>query len=131
MLNIKGRWKISNFSILIGIVVGWAVYAIFFHTEPLVKSAHVFSISFFPWGKPNLEWGIVITAILTGLINTTNTVASLQGGESLYDKKTTDRQYKRSFFLTGINSVISGLLGIVPYSPYTSSIGFFYSQREF
>ncbi|WP_236693007.1 uracil/xanthine transporter [Aneurinibacillus tyrosinisolvens] len=128
-LNIKGRGKISNFSILIGIVVGWILYVILFGARAPAQTADVSLISFFPWGRPNFEWGIVLTALLTGLINTTNTVATLRGVEPLCEKKTTDGQYQRSFLLTGINSVVSGLLGMVPYAPYTSSLGFLQSTR--
>jgi xanthine/uracil permease len=128
-LNIKGRGKISNFSILIGIVVGWIIYAICFDTTAPVQPSEASLFTLFPWGSPNLEWGIVITGLLTGLINTTNTVASLQGAETLFEKKTTDGQYKRSFFITGVNSVVSGLLGMVPFAPYTSSLGFLQSTR--
>ncbi|WCK54462.1 uracil/xanthine transporter [Aneurinibacillus sp. Ricciae_BoGa-3] len=128
-LNVKGRGKVSNFSILIGIMVGWILYSVLFHAHTSIQPHTTSLISLFPWGQPNFEWGIVLTALLTGLINTTNTVATLRGGEQLFGEPATDRQYQRSFILTGINSIISGLLGMVPYAPYTSSLGFLQSTR--
>ena len=44
---------------------------------------------------------------------------------------TSDNQYRRSFVLTGINSVVSGAFGMVPYAPYISSIGFLQSTLIF
>ena len=44
---------------------------------------------------------------------------------------TSDNQYRRSFVLTGINSVVSGAFGMVPYAPYISSIGFLQSTQIF
>src|SRR5207248_9218899 len=38
-------------------------------------------------------------------------------------------QYKRSFVITGLSSIVSGLFGLVPYAPYTSSLGFLRATR--
>lgn len=128
-LNLKGRGMISNFSILIGIVVGWGLFALLFPKVPAANpSSHQLFI-LFPWGRPNIEMGFVITAFLTGLLNTTNTVASLRGAESIYQKPTSSEQYKKSYLLTGINTIVAGLMGLVPYAPYTSSLGFLRSTR--
>lgn len=129
VINLKGPGQIRNFSILIGIVVGWIIYAIFFpptKTEA-VTSTKIFNL--FPWGEPNFSLSIIIFTVLTGLVNTTNTIASIKGFEPLVDKTTTDGQYRRSFMLTGVNSVVSGAFGMVPYAPYVSSLGFLQSTR--
>ncbi len=130
-MNIKGPKILQNFSILIGIVTGWIIYAIFFPKEEtaIATSAHLFSI--FPWGKPTLSTGLMIMAVMAGLVNTTNTMASIKGIEPLVHKKTTDRQYRQSFILTGMNSIVAGLFGLVPYAPYISSLGFLQSTRIF
>lgn len=128
-LNIRGRGMVSNFSILIGIGVGWAAYALLFGQEDPIKTSGIPSLSFFPWGEPNVQAGIMITVMLTGLINTTNTVAAIKGVEPLFGKPTEDIQYRRSFILTGLNSIVSGIFGLVPYAPYISSIGFLQSTR--
>ena len=86
---------------------------------------------FFPWGEPTFSLGLIIFAVLTGLVNTTNTVASIKGFEPMVNTTTSDNQYRRSFVLTGINSVVSGTFGMVPYAPYISSIGFLQSTLIF
>lgn len=129
VLNIKGRGMISNFAVLIGIIAGWILYSCFFPAARPVQSAAAPLISLFPWGRPNLEFGIIVTSFIAGLINMTNTIASSSSAEKLYDTVTTDGQYKKSFVLTGLSSIVSGMFGLVPTGPYTSSIGFLQSTR--
>ena len=88
-------------------------------------------LNLFPWGEPTFSLGLIIFAVLTGLVNTTNTVASIKGFEPMVNATTSDNQYRRSFVLTGINSVVSGAFGMVPYAPYISSIGFLQSTLIF
>lgn len=68
-------------------------------------------------------------SIITGLINTSNTFGALKGTDQLYERETSGHQYKRSFTISGVLAVISGLLGLVPYAPYVSSIGFLQQTR--
>lgn len=131
IVNMRGPGPSKNFSILIGIVVGWILYVIFFPSESteIVKETKVFN--FFPWGDPHFNLSLIIFTVLTGLVNTTNTIASVKGFETMVNKKTSDAQYRRSFMLTGLNSVVSGVFGMVPYAPYVSSLGFLQSTRIF
>jgi xanthine/uracil permease len=129
ILNVFGSRMLSNFAILIGILIGWSLYALMFprHAVPHPDSFQLFQM--FPLGMPHWDFGIIATAVFTGLINTTNTIASFRGAELLYDQKMEGNQFRRSFFITGINSILSGIFGMVPYAPYTSSIGFLRSTR--
>ncbi|WP_075980177.1 uracil/xanthine transporter [Bacillus massilinigeriensis] len=131
LINVKGPGAIRNFSILIGIITGWVIYAIFFPlpSSEVVTSTKIFNP--FPWGKPTFSIGLIIFAVLTGLVNTTNTVASIKGIEPMVNAATSDNQYRKSFVLTGINSVFSGAFGMVPYAPYISSLGFLQSTLIF
>jgi xanthine/uracil permease len=130
-INVKGHAVIRNFSILIGIVTGWAIYAAFFPVQPTEVVTSTKILNLFPWGKPTFSLGLIIFAVLTGLVNTTNTVASIKGFEPMVNTTTSDNQYRRSFVLTGIHSVVSGAFGMVPYAPYISSIGFLQSTLIF
>ena len=103
----------------------------FFLQQPteVVSSTKLFNL--FPWGKPTFSLGLIIFAVLTGLVNTTNTVASIKGFEPMVNATTSNNQYRKSFVLTGINSVVSGAFGMVPYAPYISSLGFLQSTLIF
>lgn len=126
-INVKGKGVISNLALLIGMVVGWVISTIVFgstSTETITTGPF---LQWFPWGEPAFEWGIIITIVITGLLNTTNTIATLKGAEDIYEKETNDRQYRKSFMLSGIFTSISGFVGVVPYAPYASSLGFLLS----
>ncbi|OLN21356.1 uracil/xanthine transporter [Domibacillus antri] len=128
IMKIKGKGWISNFSILIGITAGWALYVLLFPGEA-AGSAEASPFFLFPLGTPNLQWGIVIASFVTGLINMSNTIASVQAASQLYKEKAEEKKYNHSFFLTGVYTIASAPLGLVPYAPYTSSLGFLESTR--
>lgn len=129
-LNIKGKGLISNFALLIGIIVGWIAYRLLFTGSvqiPVPAGNALFQL--FPWGAPAADPGIIITIVLTGFISATNTFAALEGSRDIYQTPIEPAQYQRSFAITGISGVISGVLGIIPYAPYVSSLGFLRTTR--
>lgn len=126
-IHVKGKGAISNLALLIGMTIGWiGSIFIFGHESTAMVTTKPF-LTWFPWGKPALEWGIIITIVITGLLNTTNTIATLKGAEDIYEQETKPNQYQASFMLSGIYTSLSGLLGLVPYAPYASSLGFLQS----
>ncbi|MGO4498869.1 uracil/xanthine transporter [Paenibacillus sp. 2RAB27] len=130
-IGVKGRGKVRSFSVLIGMLAGWVAYRVLFPntTTGVEIGGNNFDFVLFPWGNPHLEVGVLIAAMLAGLINMTNTIASLKAAEKLYRTVSSDSQYKRSFHFTGFHTVLSGLFGLVPYGPFTSSIGFLESTK--
>lgn len=127
LVHVKGKGIVSSLNLLIGMVVGWISAVLLFPGEASETIRTTPFLNWFPWGTPSLEWGIVLTVIITGLLNTTNTIATLKGAEDIFEKETTSKQYKSSFFITGLLTTISGMLGLVPYAPYASSLGFLQS----
>jgi xanthine/uracil permease len=128
IISIKGKGIFSNFAILIGMIVGWIFYVWLFPSNPSVNYTN-FHFSIFPWGKPHLQMGIAITACLAGILNASNTIASLKASESLHGIKTHSKQYRFSFTVTGIFTCLGAMFGLVPYAPFTSTIGFLESTK--
>ncbi|MEK3937154.1 uracil/xanthine transporter [Sporosarcina sp. FSL W7-1349] len=126
-IHVKGKGIVSSLNLLVGMTIGWVGAILLFPGEAAETIRTTPFLNWFPWGPPSLEWGIVLTVVITGLLNTTNTVATLKGAEDIFEKETTPTQYKRSFFITGALTTISGVLGLVPYAPYASSLGFLQS----
>ena len=127
LIHIRGPGIISSLNLLIGMVVGWVVAVLILPTAA-VETIHTTPfLTWFPWGRPSLEWGIVITVVIAGLLNTTNTIATLKGAEGIFQKETTPKQYRFSFVITGSLTSLSGMLGLVPTAPYASSLGFLQS----
>ena len=128
VLKVKGKGSISNFSILIGIIVGWILYDLLFPADTALTTSSQ-SFSLFPLGTPNLEWGIVLTTFTAGVLNLSNTIASIQAAARLYHEEPAESRYNRSFTLTGVYTAAGSFLGLVPYAPFTSTIGFLESTR--
>lgn len=65
------------------------------------------------------------------MMNLSNTIASIQAAEKLYQNEPEPASFRRSFFLTGSYSVGASLLGLVSYAPFTSTIGFWRALKYF
>lgn len=123
LISIKSSKKVRNYALLIGIILGWVVYTFFFGIEKIASDSSV-GITLFPFGQVTWNTGIVFTAVVTGILNISNTYGALLGTDGLLNKQTTKREYAATFSITGITNVISGFFGLIPYAPYVSSIGF-------
>jgi xanthine/uracil permease len=130
ILSIWGRGLISNFALLIGIIVGWIAFRLLFPGQaPTLVPADNASFALFPLGNIAINIGLITTIVLAGLISLSNTYASFEGVETQFSIPVSPAQYRRSFIITGFSSLIAGLLGLVPYAPYTSSLGFLRATR--
>ncbi len=131
-LTIWGKGLLSNFSILIGLTTGWIAYVLQFGASTTMVQPKWHDIAqVFSWGTPHFHQGIVVTCVITSLLNTTNTVATLRAAEPLFDRPLSASDYQRSLVLSGLFTAVSGPLTLVPYAPYTSSIGFLRTTRLF
>ncbi|MBM7645877.1 xanthine/uracil permease [Scopulibacillus daqui] len=124
IISIKAPAYIARYALLIGIIVGWTVYSILFHSKHSSEEAGSFSFHIFPIGEPAWNSGIIITAVIAGLLNLANTFGALKGTDAMYQSETTKKQYRSSLTISGLFVSISGLFGLVPFAPYVSSIGF-------
>lgn len=129
-ITVGTRSVLSNFSILIGLAVGWLAHIALFGAPAQPVTPRWQDITtVFAWGAPTFHAGIILTAIIAGFINTTNTIATLRAAEPLLGTRASSAQYRRSFALTGLFTALSGPLSLIPYAPYTSSIGFLRTTR--
>ncbi|MGM8211340.1 uracil/xanthine transporter [Virgibacillus sp. W0430] len=123
VISIKSPAKMRSYGLLIGILIGWIVYTLIFGAEKTVNTAPL-QFTLFPLGAPVWDAGVIITVVLAGVLNTANTFGSLKGTDVLFNQRATNKAYASSFIITGIFTGLAGLLGLVPYAPYVSSIGF-------
>lgn len=123
IISIKSSEKIRSFAILIGMLLGWLLYVILFGPAEKIQNEG-FQIVLFPLGKLNWDFGIIITLIIAGILNFSNTFVAIKGAAEMYKEKVNNRSYLLSFQITGIASIFAGLFGLVPYAPYVSALGF-------
>ncbi|RKN70118.1 uracil/xanthine transporter [Paenibacillus ginsengarvi] len=124
----SGKGAVRNYAVLIGIAAGWIVYSLWI-AEPAATDTGTGEggaslLGLFPWGTPHLEWGVFLTAMVTGLLNASNNLAAIRGADELYGRRPEPGSYRRSFMLTGGFTSIAGAFGLVPYAPFTSTLGF-------
>jgi xanthine/uracil permease len=134
LIKLKGNRVFSNFSILIGFVVGWFGYDALFgsnHGVSLADSDSSSGLTLFPLGQPNLELGIVVVTFFAVMMNLSNTFAAVSTGDAMYQRDTSPIRYRNSIYITSIFSVFGTGFGLVPYTPFSSSIGFLQSTRIF
>lgn len=124
VISVKAPSSIRRYGLLIGIIGGWIIYALIFQPESAISGGTSFKLELFPLGKPAWDIGIIITTVIAGLLNSANTFGALKGTESMYEVETTKLEYRASFTITGVFTLIAGVFGLVPNSPYVSSIGF-------
>lgn len=124
LISIKAPPGVRRYALLIGIAVGWVVFSLVFEQPDTMNKAGAANIELFPLGKPVWDTGIILTAVLAGLLNTANTFGALKGTDELYQSETSPSQMRASFTITGLFTGLAGVLGLVPYAPYVSSIGF-------
>jgi len=124
LINIKTPPRIGRYALLIGMIAGWALFVQIFQSDEAVGPFPPFRMQPFPFGAPAWDAGIIVTAVLAGLLNLANTFGALKGTEEMYRSETGPAAYRASLSITGAFVVLSGLLGLVPYAPYVSSIGF-------
>src|SRR5690625_23789 len=123
VISIKSPAKVRSYALLIGIIVGWVMFNIIFGTDSSSNEGAA-SFTLFPFGSLTWNGGVVLTAVIAGLLNISNTFGSLKGTDEMFQTTTTKKDYLSSFSVTGLATVASGIFGLVPYAPYVSSIGF-------
>ncbi|NOU94640.1 uracil/xanthine transporter [Paenibacillus sp. LMG 31456] len=126
---LKGRGWVSNFALLLGIVFGWIGYALIFPSSGSPQVLTDTPMVLFPWGPPRLDFGIALTSFIVGFINMSNTVTALTAAEKLYGQKTTQKQYRRSFLITGLFTMLSPIFGLIPFGTFASSLGLLESTK--
>lgn len=132
LLKIMGGEKLGNFSILIGIAVGWILHVLLFpQGEAIVALAAPGGLTLFPFGTPNLNIPIIAVTCLASLINLSNTITAVKTAADLFDEEASQRRLNRSYLLNGLYSMTGGTLGLVTYAPFASTIGFLQSTRIF
>lgn len=128
-LTLFSRGVLGNFSILIGMCIGWVTYVLIFGQHAVTNPGVAAMAQPFAWGKLTYSTGIFLSMLVVGIVNTTNTVATLRAAQPVFQRDVKPMQYRRSLLVTGAFTIVAGIFSVVPYAPYTSSIGFLRTTR--
>ena len=121
---------ISKYALLCGTVIGWIAYSFLFGHDVSVISSAPWSL--FPLGKSDeISMSIIITAILAGILNTSNTFGAIKGTDIFYPNPLSAKAlYRRSFVMSGFVTILASPIGVVPFSPFVSSIGLITQTKD-
>lgn len=121
----KIQW-VRQFSIMIGLLIGWILF-ILFGLAPKVPSSHAI-LSFpklFHFGKPSFDVGVLTTSFFITILLTTNMIASIRVMEEvLKSSQSKPVSYKKSGFISGINQILGGIFSAIGSVPISGSAGF-------
>ncbi|MFT9487316.1 MAG: purine/pyrimidine permease [Tepidibacillus sp.] len=107
-----------SFSILIGIAVGWGIYAWLGLVDTPIASRSIFTApDLFAFGTPKFDLGITLTSLLTGFILISNLITSVavMGDASL--EQPNEKTFNQGGIFTGVAHMLSGIgatIGLVP-----------------
>ncbi|KGX85655.1 purine/pyrimidine permease [Pontibacillus litoralis] len=127
-MSIFGQGWRKSYAVLIGIVIGWILYAGCIGVESSsTGNIAVFSVpELFAWGLPVWDLGVVPIAFMTAVILLSNLVAALVGvSDAVYDKPNyTYEQMNKGSMMVGISHGLSGIWSTIANVPLASSAGF-------
>jgi xanthine/uracil permease len=128
ILSIKGKGWIKSYAMLIGISLGWFLYALLgkaSHTFPQASSL-VKLPEFFAWGAPRLNAGIVITSILFTFLLVSNSIAAIAAVKQVVPASGEDEKQtlNRGIWAGGISHFLASIFSTVGVVPLPASAGF-------
>ncbi|KZZ83783.1 purine/pyrimidine permease [Bacillus sp. SJS] len=124
------RQFFKQYSILIGLLAGWGVFALLGLAKPVKGTTDWFSLPvLFPFGAPVFNAGMIVTAFFITLLLIANMLASIKVAEQAVkalnkDEKDEHGRGRRAGIFAGISHGISGLTGAVGPVPISGAAGF-------
>jgi xanthine/uracil permease len=124
-ITLKGKTWMKNYALLIGMGIGWVLFAIFGLASIPKASGPIFKIpTLMAWGMPNIGATEAITAVCVGLVLLSNSIATIQAMENALGIESKGKRLQRSSVISGISTLFSGFFSTVGGVPISHSAGF-------
>ncbi|WAH36631.1 purine/pyrimidine permease [Alicyclobacillus dauci] len=122
LLMFRGKGMVKSIAVLIGLILGWIVYAVLGLIDAPNTHVPAFHLpSIFPFGPPKFHLGVTITCAITAIILLSNLIASIQAFGAAAGESPTNATYNRGSLFTGIGTAIAGIFGAVGVVPLTAA----------
>ncbi|WLV23806.1 purine/pyrimidine permease [Aciduricibacillus chroicocephali] len=134
LLSNKGRGWVKSYAVLIGILAGWIIALITGKasiSSPAQSS--VFKLpELFAWGMPQLNAGMIVTAILFSFLIISNTIAAVTAvSQSIgNDTRNYEKTINRSLFTGGISHFLAAGFSSLAVVPLPVTAGFLQMTGE-
>lgn len=133
--NIKGKGWVKNYAILLGIIIGWSIFAV------LGKDSAALSISselirfpeVFAWGLPKFNEGMVVTAILFTFLLLSNTFAAITAAQDAipHQEGSFEKKLYAGTWTGGISHVLSAMFSTIAVVPLPATVGFVKLTKQY
>ncbi|MEW9700261.1 purine/pyrimidine permease [Paenibacillus sp. SI8] len=129
---ICGRLKYAffrNFSVLLGVIFGYAAFRLLGLIPDFPDIQETVTLpTWFAWGKPEFNSGILLTTLVIALPLLINMIAAIVIVEKAAGREAQD-VYRRAGLVMGINQLISGLFSAVGCVSNSHTAGFIASTQ--
>jgi xanthine/uracil permease len=126
VLASAGRGLVRNFAVLIGMAAGWIAFAALGLAGPAGGGAALPPFApprLLPWGPAGFDAGVLVTCVVTGLVNLANVMGALVSMEYVLGRTFPARTYDRATAWTGAAHALAGGAGVIGTSPYAAAVG--------
>ncbi|MCL6594176.1 MAG: purine/pyrimidine permease, partial [Alicyclobacillus sp.] len=111
-LSVKGPGVLRTVAVLVGMVLGWVLYALLGWLPPWEHGGPVLALpTVLPYGPPQPLTGIAVTAVMTMVILLSNLIAAVYATASAAGEVMEPGSLRRGTLVSGLGTALAGLLG--------------------
>jgi xanthine/uracil permease len=123
--SVWGKGLLKNYGVLIGVMVGWVVYALHNGLGSLPKTDTIVSApKVFAWGIPRLDAGIIVTSVIVAFVLISNVIASVSAMQQVLSTEEKPKSLDRGGMFAGVANILSSLFSTIGVVPLSISAGF-------
>lgn len=119
---------IAKYSVLISIVLGWALFALFGLAKPVTPVHEIFTLpGIFVFGEPRIEPTMIGMVMFATLLLLANMLATIRVVTQVLEQEKIDvdkKRLKQAGIFSGINQFLGGLFSAIGAVPVSGSAGF-------
>ncbi|GGF93503.1 purine/pyrimidine permease [Paenibacillus abyssi] len=132
-LSIWGRKWLKSYAVLIGMIAGWAAFALINGGDTPLKSSAIVSLpEVFAWGLPRLDAGTIISSIIVALVLVSGVIISVSSmqqvleerGQQLTETLGRKGRLARGGLISGVSTLLSSVFSTIATIPFSVSAGF-------
>lgn len=135
LMNLKGKGWIKSYSILLGILLGWTMFAVIGKgPETSIVSSELIKLpEVLAWGLPKLNEGMMVTAILFTFLLLSNTFAAITAAQEVVPHKESNFEKKlyAGTWTGGISHVLSAIFSTIAVVPLPATAGFVKLTKQY
>lgn len=128
LLSNKGKGWVKSYAVLIGILAGWLIALITGKASitHATQSAIIKIPELFAWGMPELNAGMIVTAVLFSFLLISNTIAAVTAVRQSIgdDTKKLESTINRGMFTGGISHILASGFSSLAVVPLPVTAGF-------